>query len=74
MSKPVLIKSVVTGTVIQVLVESGRTVQPGQTVVLLESMKLEIPIAATAAGTLRLRVAEGQIVETDEILATVEAA
>ncbi|WP_257350567.1 acetyl-CoA carboxylase biotin carboxyl carrier protein subunit [Pseudalkalibacillus decolorationis] len=38
------------GTVLNVLVSEGESVSAGQTVMMLESMKMEIPIEATEAG------------------------
>lgn len=39
------------GTVFQVLVQVGDTVADGQDVVVLESMKMEVPVASTEQGT-----------------------
>lgn len=39
------------GTVWKVLVAPGETVTPGQDVVILESMKMEIPVSAEIGGT-----------------------
>jgi len=40
----------ITGTVWKVEVEIGDTVEPGDTVVVLESMKMEMPVEAETAG------------------------
>lgn len=48
----------------QVLVAEGDTVQPGQTLLLLEAMKMELPIKAGAAGIVRaVRCAPGDLVQ-----------
>lgn len=39
------------GTVLQVLVSTGDAVTDGQDVVVLESMKMEVPVSTEAAGT-----------------------
>jgi acetyl-CoA carboxylase biotin carboxyl carrier protein len=63
------IESDVTGTVWKIEVEEGAKVTEGQTLIILESMKMEIPVLASDAGTVleilvavEEPVAEGQIV------------
>lgn len=41
----------ITGTVWKIEVKVGDAVAEGQTVVILESMKMEMPVESTAAGT-----------------------
>jgi acetyl-CoA carboxylase biotin carboxyl carrier protein len=61
------------GTVWKVLKRAGETVGAGESVVILESMKMEIPVAAAQAGTVReVRVAEGAVVQEGDVLAVVE--
>lgn len=62
------IKSTVSGTVLDVLVKLGDRVGADQDVVIIESMKMEIPVAAERAGVVReictepgLEVREGAI-------------
>ncbi|MBM94843.1 MAG: urea carboxylase [Oceanospirillaceae bacterium] len=43
--------SPVSGSVWQLEVEEGQTVEAGQTLLILESMKMEVPVQATEAGT-----------------------
>lgn len=57
------------GTVWKVLVRPGDQVAPGQDVVILESMKMEIPISAEAAGTVQqVHVKEGDFVNEAQVL------
>lgn len=50
----------------------GDTVEAGESVVILESMKMEIPVEATRAGTVvELRVEEGDIVQEGDVVAVV---
>jgi biotin carboxyl carrier protein len=57
------------GQVIEVLVAVGETVTRGQTLVVLEAMKMEIRIAAPGDGTVkRLLVARGDVVERGQLL------
>ena len=54
----------ITGTVWKIEVKVGDTVAEGQTVVILESMKMEMPVEATAAGKVTaILVKEGDAVE-----------
>jgi biotin carboxyl carrier protein len=66
------LKSIVTGTVWKVEMKVGDQVQPGDAIMIMESMKMEIPIEATTAGTLtRLLVKEGDSVTEGEVVASV---
>ena len=59
----------ITGTVWQVAVAPGDHVDAGDTVVILESMKMEMPVEAESAGTVEsILCAEGQSVEEGETL------
>jgi len=61
------------GTVFRVLVKPGDQVQAGDDVIILESMKMEIPIAAEEGGTVReVRVAEGDFVQEGDVVVVVE--
>jgi acetyl-CoA carboxylase biotin carboxyl carrier protein len=54
----------ITGTVWKIEVKVGDVVAEGQTVVILESMKMEMPVEATAAGKVTaVLVKEGDAVE-----------
>lgn len=57
------ILSEVTGKVWKKTVEEGATVQEGDVLLIIESMKMEIPVETPGAGTVRLLVAEGDPVE-----------
>ena len=61
------------GRVLDVLVAEGDTVQKGDTLVLLEAMKMELPIQAPAAGQVaRVLCAAGQVVERSQLLVELE--
>lgn len=65
------IKASVPGKVITVEVKAGQTVKTGDTVVILESMKMEIPVVAPQDGTIAsITVSQGSDVENGAILAT----
>ncbi len=59
----------VAGSVWKILAEVGQRIEAGDTIMLIESMKMEIPVTADATGTLtrimveeKAPVAEGQLV------------
>lgn len=63
------------GQVLAVLAAEGDRVTAGQTLVILEAMKMEIRVSAPFAGRVtRLRVAAGQVVERGAALVDVEPA
>ena len=56
----------------KVVVAEGDTVEDGDTLVILESMKMEIPVVAESAGTVSaLSVAEGDVVQEGDLIATI---
>ena len=56
----------------KVVAEPGSAIAAGDIVVILESMKMEIPVLAEHPGTLaELRVREGDVVQEGDILAVV---
>lgn len=62
------------GQVREVLVAEGDTVEQGQTLLLLEAMKMEIRIQASMDGTVQtLNVAVGQQVNKDDVLLALAA-
>jgi acetyl-CoA carboxylase biotin carboxyl carrier protein len=61
------------GSVWKVLVQIGDQVEEGQDVVILESMKMEIPIATEFDGTVKeVKVAEGEFVNEGDVIVVVE--
>ncbi|HEX9342905.1 MAG TPA: acetyl-CoA carboxylase biotin carboxylase subunit [Actinomycetota bacterium] len=69
-----IVKTPMQGTIVKVLVADGDTVSPGQTIVVLEAMKMENHVTAHQAGTISgITVAEGQSVPTGATIATITA-
>jgi acetyl-CoA carboxylase biotin carboxyl carrier protein len=61
------------GVVLEVLVKTGDQVVVDQDVVMLESMKMQIPVQATAAGTVTaIKVNAGDFVDDGDVLLEVE--
>ena len=66
------IRAPMPGLVSNVLVTVGEEVQRGQTIVVLEAMKMENDLTTPRAGYVRaLRVTKGQTVSQDDVLATI---
>ena len=61
----------VPGIVLRLTAASGSAVKAGDEVLVLEAMKMEIPVKAGAGGTLALNVASGDRVNTGDTLATI---
>jgi len=63
----------ITGTVWKIQVSVGDTVAEEQSVVILESMKMEMPVESPAAGKVAsIAVKEGQPVEEGDVLLTLD--
>ena len=63
----------ITGTVWKIEVAVGDEVDEGDTVVILESMKMEMPVEAEDAGTVKeISVEEGQAVSEGDTLVVLE--
>ncbi|WP_017728715.1 acetyl-CoA carboxylase biotin carboxyl carrier protein subunit [Halalkalibacterium ligniniphilum] len=61
------------GNIWRMLVGEGDTVEAGQEVVILESMKMEIPIEAEVGGTVKKVVKqEGDFVDEGDVLLELE--
>lgn len=56
----------------KVVVAEGDEVAAGDTICILESMKMEIPVEATASGTIsELNVSEGGVVQEGDVIAVI---
>ena len=67
------IEAHITGTVWKIEVAVGDDVSEGDTVVILESMKMEMPVEAEDEGTVKeVRVEEGQAVSEGDTLIVLE--
>ena len=59
----------ITGTVWKIECEVGQQITEGDTVVILESMKMEMPVEAEDPGTVtEIRCEEGQSVQEGDVL------
>lgn len=67
------VKSPAVGKVLRVTVESGAQVARGDEIMVIESMKVEIPIKAPAPGRIKeIRVKPGDQIQRNNLLAIIE--
>ena len=57
----------------KVVATEGDQCEDGDTLVILESMKMEIPVLAEGSGTLtKLHVGEGDVIQEGDLIATID--
>jgi biotin carboxyl carrier protein len=67
------IRAEMVANVWKVVVAEGDTVEDGDTLVILESMKMEIPVISEENGRVaQLKVAEGDVVQEGDVIAVIE--
>ena len=67
------VKAHITGVVFQITSQVGDSLAAGDPVIVLESMKMEIPVEAPRAGTVKeIKVAEGQTVQEGDTVAVLD--
>jgi len=67
------VKAELVGNLWKIIVEVGQVVEEDDTLMILESMKMEIPITTPMSGTvIQILVAEGQVVQEGQTVAVVE--
>lgn len=67
------VRAEIVASVLEVVVSAGQSVREGDTLVLLESMKMEIPVLAEVAGTITaLEVEPGQNIKAGDLIAIIE--
>jgi biotin carboxyl carrier protein len=70
---PEEVKAQITGVVFQVLAKPGDKVGAGDPIIVLESMKMEIPVEAPRAGTVTaVKAKEGETVQEGDTVALLE--
>lgn len=68
-----LVTAPMVGKVLSVAVNVGDRVDEDDTVVVIEAMKMEVPIVAPESGVIKeIKVTPGQMVESDAVLAVIE--
>ncbi|WP_213452553.1 biotin/lipoyl-binding carrier protein [Rhizomonospora bruguierae] len=67
------IRAEMVANVWKVVAAAGDSVAEGDTLVILESMKMEIPVLAESGGTVaQLAVNEGEVVQEGDLIAVIE--
>ncbi len=67
------VEAQITGNVWKIEKAVGDRVEEEDVILIIESMKMEIPVEAPCAGTLReIRVAEGDSIEEFDVLAIID--
>ncbi len=66
------IRAEMVANVWKIVVAQGDLVEDGDTLVILESMKMEIPVLTESAGTVtQLAVSEGDVIQEGDLIATI---
>lgn len=61
------------GKILRVEKKVGDTVEEDEVVIVMEAMKMEIPVVAPSSGTVKdIKVSPGQAVEAEDILAEID--
>jgi acetyl-CoA carboxylase biotin carboxyl carrier protein len=67
------IRAEMVANVWKVVASAGDSISEGDTLVILESMKMEIPVLAESGGTVaQLAVNEGDVVQEGDLIAVIE--
>jgi acetyl-CoA carboxylase biotin carboxyl carrier protein len=67
------VRAEIVASVLEVVVKQGDQVGEGDTLVLLESMKMEIPVHAETAGTVtEVKVAVGDVIKAGDLIAVID--
>ena len=61
------------GKILNIQVKAGDKVQEDDTIIVMEAMKMEIPVVASVTGTVKeIKVAPGDMVDSEQVLAEIE--
>ena len=72
-SKSMRVATEVAGTVWKIVAQKGAPLAAGDVILIMESMKMEIPIETPRAGRLvEILVAEGDVLKEDDAVAVIE--
>ena len=66
------VRAEIVASVLEVVVSEGDEIEEGATIVLLESMKMEIPVLAEIAGTItNVNVSVGDVIQAGDLIAVI---
>jgi acetyl-CoA carboxylase biotin carboxyl carrier protein len=61
------------GKILTIASKAGDRVEEDETVIVMEAMKMEIPVVAPSSGVIKeIKVSPGQMVDSDAVLAVME--
>jgi biotin carboxyl carrier protein len=67
------VRAVIVASVLEVVVSKGDQIGAGDTLVLLESMKMEIPVLAEVGGTVtEVSVSVGDVIQAGDLIAVID--
>ena len=67
------VKSEIAGSVWKIIAETGADLAADDVIIILESMKMEIPLVAPKAGKLKeIHVSEGDMIGEGQLIATID--
>ena len=67
------VRAELVGNLWKIVTEVGQQVEEDDTLMILESMKMEIPVTAPVSGTIKeIRVKEGEVVQEGQVVAVLE--
>ena len=67
------VRAEIVASVLEVVVSEGDQVGEGDTLVLLESMKMEIPVHVEKGGTVtQVKVAVGDVIKAGDLIAVID--
>jgi acetyl-CoA carboxylase biotin carboxyl carrier protein len=67
------VRAHITGTVWKIEKQKGAKVAEGETIIILESMKMEMPVEAPVAGTIAdIKIKEGEPVDEGKVVAVID--
>ncbi len=67
------ITAMMAGTVVEVLVKQGDQISDGQDVIIIESMKMQLPVQSEQAGTVKeVKIASGDFVNEGDTIMVLE--
>jgi acetyl-CoA carboxylase biotin carboxyl carrier protein len=67
------VRAELVGNLWKIVTEVGQQVEEDDTLMILESMKMEIPVTAPVSGRIKeIRVKEGEVVQEGQVVAVLE--
>ena len=65
------VKAPVAGTVLKIIAQNGTNVKSGETIMMIESMKMELEVKATATGPIQWSVSQGTAITAGQVLGSI---